>query len=140
MRILLKYQIAYPITAMFRCCGKLRTLMLIQLGDAHIPLSLTAPVLVGQHEMLRSLLASTVELLDQILDPESKDNPVPRIQTRWRVYTVFILMLHQGLRRGAVLLLPGDAIKSALDAKPECNRCRSNVRENTHFGQIPNLT
>lgn len=72
MRILLKYQIAYPINGMFRCCGEFRMLMLIQLGDAHIPLSLTGPVLVGQHEMLRSLPASTVELLDQILDPESK--------------------------------------------------------------------
>ncbi|NHZ44147.1 hypothetical protein F1609_28855 [Massilia sp. CCM 8693] len=49
-------------------------------------------------EMIRSLPASTVEVLYQILDPESKDNPFPRVQTRWRVYVAFILMLHQGLR------------------------------------------
>lgn len=33
-------------------------------------------------EMIRSLPASTVEVLYQILDPESEDNPFPRIQTR----------------------------------------------------------
>ncbi|MFL6675864.1 MAG: hypothetical protein ACJ8LG_21555 [Massilia sp.] len=68
-------------------------------------------------EMIRSLPASTVEVLYQILDPESKDNPFSRVQTRWRVYVAFILMLHQGLRRGEALLLPVDAIKSAFDVK-----------------------
>ncbi|MES2069850.1 MAG: site-specific integrase [Pseudomonadota bacterium] len=42
----------------------------------------------------------------------------------------FILMLHQGLRRGEVLLLPADAIKSAFDAKLTGERCWINVREN----------
>ncbi|MBB5371312.1 MULTISPECIES: site-specific integrase [unclassified Janthinobacterium] len=83
-------------------------------------------------EMLRSLPASTVEVLYQILDPESKDNPFPRVQTRWRVYVAFILMLHQGLRRGEVLLLPADAIKSAFDAKLGRDRCWINVRENDY--------
>lgn len=83
-------------------------------------------------EMIRSLPASTVEALYQILDPESKDNPFPRIQTRWRVYVAFILMLHQGLRRGEALLLPVDAIKSAFDAKLGRDRCWINVRENDY--------
>ncbi|MNN43204.1 hypothetical protein D3C81_1574290 [compost metagenome] len=83
-------------------------------------------------EMLRSLPASTVEVLYQILDPESKDNPFPRVQTRWRVYVAFILMLHQGLRRGEVLLLPADAIKSAFDEKLGRDRCWINVRENDY--------
>ncbi len=83
-------------------------------------------------EMIRSLPASTVEVLYQILDPESKDNPFPRVQTRWRVYVAFILMLHQGLRRGEVLLLPADAIKSAFDAKLRKDRCWINVRENEY--------
>lgn len=83
-------------------------------------------------EMIRSLPASTVEVLYQILDPESKDNPFPRVQTRWRVYVAFILMLHQGLRRGEALLLPVDAIKSAFDAKLGRDRCWINVRENDY--------
>jgi integrase len=83
-------------------------------------------------EMIRSLPASTVEVLYQILDPESKDNPFSRVQTRWRVYVAFILMLHQGLRRGEVLLLPADAIKSAFDAKLGRERCWINVRENDY--------
>jgi integrase len=83
-------------------------------------------------EMIRSLPASTVEVLYQILDPESKDNPFPRVQTRWRVYVAFILMLHQGLRRGEALLLPADAIKSAFDAKLGRDRCWINVRENDY--------
>lgn len=83
-------------------------------------------------EMIRSLPASTVEALYQILDPESKDNPFPRVQTRWRVYVAFILMLHQGLRRGEALLLPVDAIKSAFDAKLGRDRCWINVRENDY--------
>jgi integrase len=83
-------------------------------------------------EMVRSLPASTVEVLYQILDPESKDNPFPRVQTRWRVYVAFILMLHQGLRRGEALLLPVDAIKSAFDSKLGRDRCWINVRENLY--------
>lgn len=83
-------------------------------------------------EMIRSLPASTVEVLYHLLDPESKDNPFPRVQTRWRVYVAFILMLHQGLRRGEVLLLPVDAIKSQFDARLGRDRCWINVRENDY--------
>jgi integrase len=83
-------------------------------------------------EMVRSLPASTVEVLYQILDPESKDNPFPRIQTRWRMYVAFILMLHQGLRRGEALLLPVDAIKSEFDTKLGRDRCWINVRGNDY--------
>lgn len=83
-------------------------------------------------EMVRSLPTSTVEVLYQILDPESKDNPFRRVQTRWRVYVAFILMLHQGLRRGEVLLLPVDAIKSEFDTRLGRDRCWINVRENDY--------
>jgi len=83
-------------------------------------------------ETIRSLPASTVEALYQILDPESEQNPFPRIQTRWRIYVAFILMLHQGLRRGEVLLLPVDAIKSAFDQKLDRDRSWINIRENDY--------
>jgi hypothetical protein len=32
--------------------------------------------------------------------------------TQWRVYVAFLLLLHQGLRRGEALLLPADFLKS----------------------------
>lgn len=88
--------------------------MLIQLADPHIPSRLSGPVLVDLHSliwcrapkpvpceeaeharMLRSLPASAFDLLREILEPESEDNPFLRVQTRWRVYVGFILMRHQ---------------------------------------------
>jgi integrase len=68
-------------------------------------------------EKVRSLPASTIEALYAMLDPESEENPFPRIRTRWRIYVSFLLMLHQGMRRGEVLLLPADAVKCAFDRK-----------------------
>jgi integrase len=84
----------------------------------------------GSTEKVRSLPASTVEALYMMLDPESTQNPFPRLRTRWRIYVSFLLMLHQGMRRGEVLLLPADAVKSAFDSKLNRDRYWINVREN----------
>ncbi|MEX3920527.1 hypothetical protein AB4Y43_30500 [Paraburkholderia sp. BR10872] len=59
----------------------------------------------GQIEIVRSLPSSVVEALYELLDPESIQNPFKGDRTRWRVYIAFVLMLHQGLRRGELLLL-----------------------------------
>ena len=83
-------------------------------------------------ETIRSLPASTVEALYGLLDPESGVNPFPRLRTRWRIYVAFILMLHQGLRRGEVLLLPADAVKSGFDARLGRIRSWINIRENDY--------
>jgi len=83
-------------------------------------------------EPVRSLPASTVEALYQILDPESGENPFPRLRTRWRIYVAFILMLHQGLRRGEVLLLPVDAVKSGYDTRLGSVRNWINIRQNDY--------
>jgi integrase len=71
-----------------------------------------------------------VESLYQILDPESDANPFRRSHTRWRVFIAFVLMLHQGLRRGELLLLTADAIKSSHDRKFDRTRDWLNVRQN----------
>ncbi|MGY6254735.1 site-specific integrase [Paraburkholderia caledonica] len=84
----------------------------------------------GRTETLRSLPASVVESLYQILDPESDTNPFRRSHTRWRVFIAFVLMLHQGLRRGELLLLTADAIKSSHDRKLDQTRYWLNVRQN----------
>ncbi|SEK12423.1 site-specific integrase [Paraburkholderia diazotrophica] len=81
-------------------------------------------------EMVRSLPACTVEALYLLLDPDSPQNPFARERTRWRVFVAFVLMLHQGLRRGEALLLPADAVKSAYDRRQQRMRHWLNVQEN----------
>jgi len=83
-------------------------------------------------ESIRSLPASTVEALYTLLDPNSDKNPFTRQTTRWRIFVAFVLMLHQGLRRGEVLLLPADAVKSAFDRKHNRTKHWINVRENDY--------
>ncbi|WP_232487740.1 tyrosine-type recombinase/integrase [Burkholderia ubonensis] len=84
----------------------------------------------GRSETVRSLPASVVESLYQMLDPESEANPFQRAHTRWRVFIAFVLMLHQGLRRGELLLLPADAIKSGYDRKLGRTRYWLNIQQN----------
>lgn len=83
-------------------------------------------------ESVRSLPASVVQELYDILDPESPRNPFKQERTRWRVYVAFILMLHQGLRRGEVLLLATDSVKDAFDHKQNRRRYWLNVQENPY--------
>jgi len=83
-------------------------------------------------ETIRSLPASVVQELYNALDPESSRNPFKQERTRWRVYVTFILMLHQGLRRGEVLLLATDSIKSAFDRTQDRNRHWLNVQNNPY--------
>lgn len=66
-------------------------------------------------DILRSLPASVVSAIYDIISPESPENPFRQIQTRWNAFLAFICMLHWGLRRGEALLLPVDAVKSAYD-------------------------
>lgn len=60
----------------------------------------------------RALPASVMsELYDAVL-PGSKSNPFKTDATQWRAYAAFLLLLHQGLRRGEALSLPADFLKS----------------------------
>lgn len=85
-----------------------------------------------QAAAIRSLPANVLEGLYQLLDPTSLTNPFVRDRTRWLVYVSFVLMLHQGLRRGEALLLPADAIKSGFDAKRQADRFWMDVRSNPY--------
>ena len=85
-----------------------------------------------QGEIIRSLPASVVEALYSILDPESSNNPFVDQKMKWRIYISFILMLHQGLRRGEILILPVDCIKAAYDKKQNRQRFWLNVRNNQY--------
>lgn len=83
-------------------------------------------------QAIRSLPANVVSALYDQLDPEAACNPFPREKVRWQVYLAFFLMLHQGLRRAEVLLLPVDAIKSAYDNRQQRMRYWLNVQANRY--------
>lgn len=80
----------------------------------------------------RSLPASVVHALYEILDPSSTTNPFARQRTRWLAFLAFVLMLHQGLRRGEVLLLTADAVKDGFDERQRRLRFWLNVRESKY--------
>jgi integrase len=88
-------------------------------------------------ERIRSLPAEVVEALYEMLDPESPSNPFVNSASRWRVYTIFMLLLHQGLRRGELLSFPVDVIKSAFDRKQQRIRYWMDVRYNQYENEDP---
>lgn len=83
-------------------------------------------------ERIRSLPADVVEVLYEMLDPTSQRNPFKGISSRWRAYIVFILLLHQGLRRGELLILPTDAVKRRVDRATQCARRWLSVKFNEY--------
>jgi integrase len=85
-----------------------------------------------QADRVRSLPANIVQSLYEHLDPSSKANPFTRNHTLWLVYASFILLLHQGLRRGELLLLSLDAIKSGFDSERNQERFWINIQSNPY--------
>lgn len=83
-------------------------------------------------ETIRSLPASVVQALYSLLDPAAPHNPFNRERTRWRVFVAFVLLLHQGLRRGELLCLPVDAVRSGYDASRDRIRHWVDVRRNPY--------
>lgn len=81
-----------------------------------------------QPEILRSLPAEVVGNLYEMLDPESPTNPFTRTKTKWTVFLAFVIMLHQGLRRGELLLLPVNAVNNEYDMKFKRGRNWINVQ------------
>ncbi len=107
-------------------------LMQIELVNAHLH--------VGRRrrpERIRSLPSEIVETLYEMLDPESLINPFPGVVSRWRAYTIFMLLLHQGLRRGELLNFPVDVIKSGLDRNRQQVRYWMTVRYNEYEDNDP---
>jgi integrase len=83
-------------------------------------------------EQIRSLPSDVVGFLYELLDPESAINPFQNVASRWRVYILFILLLHQGLRRGELLVLPADVIKSSFDRNLQHDRYWMSVKYNEY--------
>ncbi|MEZ0470083.1 tyrosine-type recombinase/integrase [Luteimonas salinilitoris] len=85
-----------------------------------------------QPSQVRSLPASVIKALYEMLDPTSATNPFARQHTRWLAFISFLLMLHQGLRRGELLLLTADVIKDGFDERQQRSRCWMNVQESPY--------
>ena len=83
-------------------------------------------------EQVRSLPSEVLEFLYELLDPESRNNPFRGVTSRWRAYVLFILMLHQGLRRGELLALPTDVIKNHFDRALQQDRFWMTVKYNEY--------
>lgn len=80
-------------------------------------------------DILRSLPADVVSAMYELLNPKAIDNPFQRTRTRWNVFLIFMCLLHLGLRRGEILLLPVNAVKSAYDTKQGRTRYWLNVEQ-----------
>ncbi|HXJ94026.1 MAG TPA: site-specific integrase [Terriglobia bacterium] len=83
-------------------------------------------------EPIRSLPADVVEALYNLLDPASGSNPFRTSAMKWRVYAAYLLMLHQGLRRGELLSLASDPVKSGFDGRAQRQRSWITVRYNPY--------
>jgi integrase len=83
-------------------------------------------------DRVRSLPAEVVETLYAVLEPTSASNPFVTERTRWRVYLLFVLLLHQGLRRGELLALPLDALKTSVSPTDGQQRQWLTVRYNPY--------
>ena len=75
-----------------------------------------SPTRSAKRKVVRALPSSVVEDIYVIIDPNSKRNSFRSEGQRWHNYSLFLLELHQGLRRGEALILPVDAIKDEYDA------------------------
>lgn len=83
-------------------------------------------------DIIRSLPASVVEALYVMLDPTSPTNPFRNTRTKWQVFVIFIVLLHQGLRRGELLSLPVDVVKSGYDKELGVTRYWLAVQKNPY--------
>lgn len=83
-------------------------------------------------DILRALPSTVVEALYGLLDPAAPGNPFRDSTSRWRAFVLFVLLLHQGLRRGELLVLTSDAIKQGYDSKLNRDRFWLSVVENPY--------
>lgn len=115
------------------------SLPLAQLEAIHVKLErlerLYGQLRIGHkrtQDILRALPAVVVEALYEMLDPSSIANPFRDATSKWRAFLVFVLLLHQGLRRGELLILTADTVKHAYDAHQQRERYWLSVTENPY--------
>lgn len=88
---------------------------------------------------IRSLPSLVVRELCEIFDPKHARNPFRSQRERWRNYLIFILLLHTGLRRSELAMLPVDAICSSFDVKTNKEHHWINVGISPYADKDPRL-
>lgn len=83
-------------------------------------------------DILRALPSVVVEALYEMLDPAGTQNPFRDDTSRWRAFLIFVMLLHQGLRRGELLILTSDAVKHGFDSRLGRDRYWLSVVENQY--------
>lgn len=86
---------------------------------------------------IRALPSLVVSELCEIFDPKHARNPFRSERERWRNYLIFILLLHTGLRRSELAMLPVDAISSSFDAQANNERHWINVGRSPYANEDP---
>ncbi len=86
---------------------------------------------------IRALPSLVVRELCEIFDPKHVRNPFRSERERWRNYLIFILLLHTGLRRSELAMLPVDAISSSFDVKANKERHWINVGRSPYANEDP---
>jgi integrase len=86
---------------------------------------------------IRALPSLVVSELCEIFDPKHARNPFRSERERWRNYLIFVLLLHTGLRRSELAMLPVDAISSSFDVKADKERHWINVGRSQYASEDP---
>lgn len=86
---------------------------------------------------IRALPSLVVSELCEIFDPRQARNPFRSERERWRNYLIFILLLHTGLRRSELAMLPVDAINSSFDVKANKERHWINIGRSPYANDDP---
>jgi integrase len=81
---------------------------------------------------LRALPYQVIEYLYGLLDPTSKTNPFHRPRTIWNAWILFLLFLHESLRRGEVLSQRSDGIWHGFDRNRQHERFWIRVKTNPY--------
>lgn len=94
--------------------------------------SQVSPARAKPSSAIRSLPAIVVDDLYELFSPDSARNPFRNSVLKWRNFLIFLLMLHLGLRRSEIAILPADAIKSDYDIKEGREKFWLNIVENPY--------
>lgn len=86
---------------------------------------------------IRALPSQVVKELCEIFDPMHHRNPFRSDRERWRNHLIFLLLLHTGLRRSELAMLPSDAVSSSYDTKAGKDRHWINVGRHPYLDKDP---
>ena len=78
---------------------------------------------------VRSLPANVVNEILELLTPGNVRNPFRTEKLQWRNFTIALLLLHQGLRRGEIALLRADSLRHEYAGKDNEDVFWLNIRE-----------